>query len=561
MMESFWNIPFVVVDVETTGPSPADNRLIDIACVALMGGQVVAEYDSLVNPKQFIPPFIQQMTGITYDMVYDAPEAKVALRKASEFFENEKAVFVAHNAQFDYKFVNATLAREGLPQIINPALCTLKLARRLVSARQKKNLGDLSNYFNIRIKNRHRALGDAKAAALLLFELLKRAESEFNISSIDELLKFQNKPAKRYYASQTTIKRVQKKLDDLPNYSGVYRFLDSNGGVLYVGKAKSLRDRVRSYFYSSSIPSRKIARMLKEIWDIDWELTDSELSALLLESRKIKSEKPPYNAVSKKYRKHTFIKLTASEDFPRLESCFIIKNDGDEYFGPFSSRELVDEIIKKAEKIYKIRKCDKPVKPCDSNNPCLYYQIERCLSPCSKRSNREEYAAEVDKVRRFLDGRSGVAERLEKDMKEGANSLDFERAADAKNYLSELKKALISEGNGGASINERNFIVLAPSSSREKTIEIVMVKAGKIRHKSVIGRKAPLKGVFKKADDIYFNGDSKNIEPFEKEELDELKIVTSWVISKNERSRLFVNGKSQYEFTSELQKRIRKFSF
>ena len=291
----FWNVPIIVVDVETTGADAVRNRITDIACVTVLNGEIVSEYSSLVNPHQSIPPFISQMTGITYDMVFNAPEANDIMNEILKLFESKDVIFCAHNARFDLGFVNNTLEREGLEPLSNQNLCTLKLAKRLITTKQKKNVGALAEYFNIPIVNRHRALGDAIATATFLIELLKIAEKEHEIRTVDDLVKFQNKQIKHFKAPSATYKRVEQILNELPDEPGVYRFLDKNGKILYIGKAKILKDRVKSYFSIDTFTSSKIAKMFQLIHNIKWITTETELEALLLESREIKKWKPYYN--------------------------------------------------------------------------------------------------------------------------------------------------------------------------------------------------------------------------------------------------------------------------
>ncbi|MFY8160731.1 MAG: PolC-type DNA polymerase III [Candidatus Kapaibacteriota bacterium] len=192
-MVSIWESPFLVVDVETNGSDPLKNRITEIACLKVQGGEIIEEYSSLVNPHQFIPPFISQMTGITNEMAFKAPEAKVVVPHLKRLMPDDKTIFVAHNVKFDWSFVRHTFMRENESLDELNQLCTYKLARKLLPNDMKKNVGALATFFNINMKNRHRAFDDAKATALILLELLEIAESEHGINSLHELLSFQNK--------------------------------------------------------------------------------------------------------------------------------------------------------------------------------------------------------------------------------------------------------------------------------------------------------------------------------------------------------------------------------
>jgi len=302
-MSNIWEVPFVVVDVETTGSDPKENRITEIACVKVVCGEIADEYSSLINPHQFIPPFISRMTGISNEMAFDAPEPLGVLKEIYNIISVPNTIFTAHNVNFDWNFVRHSLYRQQMNAPIVDKLCTLKLARKIISKNHKKNVGDLAKYFGIGMNNRHRALGDARATAMILLELLEIVSNEHGIDTVEELLLFQNKRTQNYKLSKKSYSRVESNLSLLPAGPGVYYFLNSDGNIIYVGKAKCLKDRVRSYFNDSSVSSRKIAELVNNIHDISWETTNNELSALILESKEIRRIKPMYNSAGKRNRK------------------------------------------------------------------------------------------------------------------------------------------------------------------------------------------------------------------------------------------------------------------
>jgi DNA polymerase III epsilon subunit family exonuclease len=165
-MISIWETPFIVVDLETTGSNPQKHRIIELAAVTLIGGEIASKFTTLINPHQFIPSFIAKMTGISNNMVYTASEETEVLPKFQKIISTPNAVFVAHNASFDWGFVRATFDRLELDMPPIQRLCTLKLSRRILVKDLKKNVGSLAEHFNINLFNRHRAFGDAAATAL-----------------------------------------------------------------------------------------------------------------------------------------------------------------------------------------------------------------------------------------------------------------------------------------------------------------------------------------------------------------------------------------------------------
>jgi DNA polymerase-3 subunit epsilon len=181
---------FVVVDVETTGMSPVDDRITEIAMMKIQNGALVDEFSTLVNPLRTIPAYITSMTGIDNIMVHDAPTAREVVPYVVEFLE--EAVFVAHNAAFDWGFVTHTTLRERGARLTNPQLCTVKLSRHILPQLPSKSLGPVAQFLEIKIPERHRASGDAYATALVLLKYLSFLRKRYDIKTVGELLKFQH---------------------------------------------------------------------------------------------------------------------------------------------------------------------------------------------------------------------------------------------------------------------------------------------------------------------------------------------------------------------------------
>lgn len=561
-MQPIEETPFIVVDIETTGSNPQKNRMTEIACVTLIDGEIEDKWSSLVNPRQFIPQFIADMTGITNEMVYAAPEIDEVLPIVKKILSNPAAVFVAHNARFDWGFIQETMIREGFGKIDMPRLCTLKLSRRLLRKDLKKNVGSLAKYFSAPMKNRHRAMGDAFATAHILAELIAMAKSEHEIDSTEELLKFQNSKIKNYKKPLTTYNRLKTKIESLADEPGVYYFLDKNDTPLYIGKAKSLKKRVNSYFGPGTTTSKKISDMLRKTVDFRYQNTDSELSALLLESKEIKKYKPKFNSVDKTDKYYPVIKLKLNEDYPVFELANSIESDGAEYYGPFRSERLARIILDIISKQFKLRQCEKFPGNGEDIIPCFYHQIDRCLSPCSRAANQEEYYAEIDRARRFLSGFSeSVTARIKENMVFFSNNLDYERAAIERNNFYELKKLFDRRDHISTAINDNNFVLLSPASARDKIVELFFVKAGKPVFQKAIGRKAPLKEIFKRADEIFYKNGLFDLAS-RPAEVRAMQIVSDWIFSKRNDSKvIYVNGKTIGELESEIESALRRIDF
>ncbi len=516
-MNSIWNVKYIVIDVETTGPSAEADRITDIACVTSSGGEIVSQFSSLINPHKLIPPYIVKMTGITNEMAFSAPEADLVLSEVKNILEKEHTVFVAHNLSFDYGFVKASFARCGIEFDDMPRLCTLKLARRLLRKDIKKNVGSLAEYFGIRIKNRHRALGDASATAKILAELLEIAEDEHSIESVEELITLQNKQIKNFFPPSATFKRLSDKLEQLPDMPGVYYFKDNYKDIHYVGKAKSLKERVGGYFHQGNITSRKISAMLKKTHYLDWQTTESELSALILESKEIKALQPYYNTLDKNYRSHPFIKLNSQYEFPSVEITRNVESDGAEYFGPFKNAYFAESILENINKQFKTRKCTDNLKISQTKRPCFYYHISSCEAPCCEKIGKNEYMLEIQKIRLYLSSFSdGIIRQMEAKMRSLSEDLEFEKAGQLKTQIIELKKLF-----------ERNPL--------DEKLELI--------------------------EHLYFNG-TGDVKKVDEKSLNEVKIINSWVYKHRENGAfIYIEGKKPETLLREFQSAVRNYLF
>jgi len=226
------------------------------------------------------------------------------------------------------------------------------------------------------------------------------------------------------------MEHLMEKLKKLPDHPGVYLMKDEAGDIIYVGKAVSLKNRVRQYFQSSRNHSTKVRVMVSQIRDFEYIMTDSELEALILECNLIKKHKPKYNVLLKDDKTYPYIMVTTEEDFPRVMMTRKIKKDKNKYFGPYGAR-AVKETIELIRRIFPIRSCNKEVKEgVREGRPCLYFHINQCLGPCQGNVNKEEYWSMIKEICKFLDGKhDDLLQDLRVKMAEAANNLEFEKAA------------------------------------------------------------------------------------------------------------------------------------
>lgn len=280
-MKPLFDAPLAIVDLETTGAHPAWNRVTEIAVVEVQEGEVVSEWSTLVNPGVSIPPAIQALTGITNDMVADAPAFEDLAPGLYERLEGR--IFVAHNARFDYGFLRHEFERAGL-RFQARTLCTVKLSRRLYPGHVRHNLDSLIDRHHLQCHSRHRALGDAQA----VWQFLRVAAEERGAEVLENAARLLSKlPALPAHIERAVV-------DEIPEAPGVYLFYGENDTPLYIGKSVAMRSRVLQHF-SGDVRSPREAQIAREIRRIEWRRSCGELGALLLEARLVKELLPVFN--------------------------------------------------------------------------------------------------------------------------------------------------------------------------------------------------------------------------------------------------------------------------
>ncbi len=274
---------------------------------------------------------------------------------------------------------------------------------------------------------------------------------------------------------------IQEELKKLPDKPGVYLMKDETGTVIYVGKARVLKNRVRQYFQASAAHTPKVAAMVAKVKEFEYIVTDTELEALILECNLIKDKKPRYNILLKDDKSYPYIKITMNEEYPRIFMTRRTEKDGARYFGPYSNVISVRETINLIKKVFPIRTC-KRVLPRDigKGRPCLNYHIGQCLGPCSGKVGVEEYRAVVRDICSFLDGKQDeIISRIEQQMHEAADRLEFERAAALRNKLTGLRHITQEQKVLSVAGRDQDFIGFAANST-DTCAQIFFVRGGKL---------------------------------------------------------------------------------
>ncbi|WP_412063671.1 DEDD exonuclease domain-containing protein [Rubrivirga sp. IMCC45206] len=452
--------PFVIVDTETTGSRAGDDRIIEIGAARLVGGEIVDTFQQLIDPGRHVPQRITRLTGISTAMVYGQPDAAEVMPQFVDFLGD--SVLVAHNLPFDARFLDVALAESGLPPLQNQSLDTLRLARRLLSSLPSKGLSKLTQHFGIKVNGRHRALGDAVATAELLVILLERLRIEFNVTTVEGVLGFQRRRYKDTRREPAHLKKIREQtLPLLPDRPGVYFMRDSRGSVIYVGKAKSLRNRVRSYFTGVENHDPKTRKLIRDVREVTWRETGTELSALLEESKLIKNYLPVYNRAQRRYRDYPFIRLDTRHRTPTISWTPRIAHDGAEYYGPLGRRGQAEELVELIGRLFLLRECDDNVFAL--GRPCLYHEMGRCGAPCVGGDGADQYDLEVQRVRAFLTGQDTEAiDLVEEAMREAAASREYEAAGWYRDQLRRLQRTLGRQKTVASAVHEHHAVLVEP---------------------------------------------------------------------------------------------------
>lgn len=522
--------PFVIVDTETTGVRASNDRLIEIAAVKQIGGETIDEFSMLINPEQTIPHRITQITGITTSMVYDQPTIGEVMPAFLDFLGD--GVFVAHNLSFDMGFINAELGRLDAAPISNVSLCTLRLARRLLRGLRSKGLSSLINFYNISIENRHRALGDARATAVVLKHFIEQVIYEHGIAEREELLRFQFVSYARKRGVSKNVQRIRDTiLPTLPRTPGVYFMKDRKGQIIYVGKAKNLKARVRSYFNAIEAHATRTRNLVDAVADISWTPLHSELEALVKESHLIKQHKPKFNRAQKYYRNRPFLRLSVDELFPRMTLNTYLVDDGAAYFGPMASRRQGELIMDLINRFFLLRECDDTT--FNRKTSCLYEDLQRCKAPCEAREKSPEwYAHEVERVKAFLMGNGGddVLPSIEAAMKQAAQEMEFEQAAHYRDLIELVEGLLEKQRYIAAPVLEHNAVVI------DRTIQdghwrVLFVRFGRLVDSTLIPAppEEPLLTELSDRIDSIFGSESERPDRYFKAEIEDIRLLAQWL--------------------------------
>jgi DNA polymerase III subunit epsilon len=364
------------LDLETTGATPLRDRITEIALVRFENGVEVARWQTLVNPQTSIPPFIQQLTGITNEMVKDAPTFSEVADKLLAYLEG--SVLAAHNVRFDHGFLKSEYRRIG-QTLRQRVLCTVKLSRKLYPEHRGHGLDAIMQRHQLTTESRHRAMGDVE----LMIGFVNSAQNELGIERVKEIA------AELSKQPSLPSSLDNKDVDDIPETAGVYLFYGENELPLYIGKSVNLRDRVMSHF-SGDHASTKEMRISQEIKRIEWIETAGELSALLLESRLVKERQPIYNRQLRRERQLCSWMISHDpEAVPQV--CLVNESEIEPYmladlFGTFRSKRKAIEALRNIADAHQL--CPRVLGLETGKGRCFASQLKKCRGVCDGKETK-----------------------------------------------------------------------------------------------------------------------------------------------------------------------------
>jgi DNA polymerase-3 subunit epsilon len=370
---------FAIIDIETTGGKAEYSKITEICILVHDGLTVVDKFSTLINPECRIPQFITNLTGITNNMVENAPKFYEVAKQILEITRDK--IFVAHNVGFDYGFIQAEFASLGY-SFKREKLCTVKLSRKLLPKRVSYSLGNLCESLGIDNDARHRAEGDAIATAKLFDILLniKSQHPQYKNQDINEINTTRLDKIKQYI------------LNKLPEECGVYYFLNKDQEIIYIGKSTNMYSRAQSHFNSKESKGKK---MLNDLYNVDFVKTGSELIALLLEAEEIKKHKPVYNRLRKaSVFSHCIDSYT--DDKGIINFKIVPYDDSTNPLQAFvtysSAREKLERWLEEFDL------CQAQCGLTSKENPCFNFTIKKCYGICCEKEEGETYNSRANKI-------------------------------------------------------------------------------------------------------------------------------------------------------------------
>ncbi|HEX5621546.1 MAG TPA: exonuclease domain-containing protein [Solirubrobacteraceae bacterium] len=463
---------FLAVDTETNGQPRDRCELTEVGAVLVGGGELHDRWSSLVGVSEPLGRGIQRFTGITQAMVDEAPPPASVLPGVARQIEGR--IFVAHNARFDVGVLRQAFERAELDWPDPPVICTVALARRFAPLQRRRGLASLADALGIEVGETHRALPDAETCARVLCALLPRLCA--NARTIGEALQLlrPRKPPRYKPVGAKRPRDERPDLSALPKDPGVYIFRDADGRPLYVGKSICLRTRARAHFTTP-------ATWTGQAEHVDYQPTESELGALVLENRLIKALKPPGNTLLKKDPDgYVYLRCRLDIPFPILEVAREPAAGHAVCIGPVRGRAAAAELVEQLNSLFGLRHCGRAL--ARRPHPSAYGQMGRCLSPCLGDLDPNLYRERLDEALRLfeVDGSAALLAHVDAQMRAASAAEQFERAAWLRRRARRLESLLNRLGGVLRATHAGARLVVVPHPAAAARADAFWIVGGRI---------------------------------------------------------------------------------
>jgi DNA polymerase III subunit epsilon len=525
---------FVAVDTETNGLAGDACELTEVGAVLVGGGELHDRWETLLGVRAPLSRGIQRFTGITQAMVDEAPAAELVLPELAERLAGR--VLVAHSASFDRRVLGQAFRRAGVGWPEPPVLCTVALARRLHPLARQRRLRPLAESLGIEVEISHRALADAETCARVFCALFARLCA--NAATVAEALALLRPPRPRRARAGATDgpargrgRRRRPELGHLSDDPGVYVVRNPEGQPLYVGKSVSVRSRARAHFAASAHEGAWVA----QAETVEHEVTQSELGALLLESRLVKRLRPPGNARLKHVDRYVYLRCRLDIAFPVLEVAPAPAAGRGVSVGPLRGRAAAVELVEQLNSLFGLRHCPRKLPRRDW--PSAYGQMGRCLSPCLGDLDPNLYRRRLDEALALFtgkgDGGAALLAHLDGQMRAAVAAQAFERAAWLRRRRARLAELLERLGGVLAATHARARLVLAehPHGGRFDAFWLV---GGRVVDWGPLG---PVDDVLQRTRHALRGGDGSGATTcLAPDEVEEARIVATWLDAHDART-------------------------
>jgi DNA polymerase III epsilon subunit family exonuclease len=520
---------FTALDVETTGLRPLTHRIIEVAAIRYREGREVDRFVTFVQPERKLPSVIVNLTGIRDADLEDAPLFRDIADNLLTFLGDD--LIVGHNVGFDMSFIAGEFKRLGRPGLANNRFDTLSAAHRLLTGIRRKNLGKLADFLGVPRGHDHRAYDDARKTAEVALRLVEAALTK-GITDPIEIRKLgapMPRPSKDGNPRRRNV-LDRSLLEGIPKRPGVYIMSDGYGHVIYIGKAKNLRDRVSSYFSQALGYTRKMDGLLESLVSIRVEETGTELQALLLEAQLIRFYQPRYNTALRASESYPYIKINVSNAWPRITLTKERKDDGAVYFGPYRSRSTAQRAVDIMNSALPLRTCPRSFKDARSyGKPCIKFDLKQCLGPCTGRADRDLYRQHVRTAISFLEGDGeNLASELQQEIEIAAARLDFERAHRLRNDVQTVRLVADAQRSMVYATVHHN-LVLVLESPKLGSRELLLVLQGRLWAQIVAEPNDDVRDIALRLARAYSRFASRKHDHIDHASLDDALILNRWI--------------------------------